>query len=297
MNNMVEEILAQRGFIHKKNESYSYIYTRTWENSNYEFTIVSDRGYYEAFVMIKDKNSVGGEIIKFIRRVSNDSQLFESELEGSDRYRTFQPERYAEIFDQYYEEIDRYRETYEDIAIKYNGNELGSSISESVKEVNRFWGSVQLRYSMRDFNTVILSQEKNLNISESIFKLGQKVGHKNCNNKLMINALKKANRIKVISENTTNPYKIKITTEFGVIEAYKGVLQDADSYMMRKITNRIQGKYKDEITNRFLTNNVSPTEVNQKVGYLTSENQLLFFESKEGELKALAVYQISVSYE
>ena len=296
MNNKVEEILAKRGFIHKENESYSYVHTRIWENSNYEFTIVSDRGYYEAFVKFKDENSTGGEIIKFIRRVSDDSQLFESELEEKGRYRTLQAERYAEIFDEYYDEIDRYRETYEDTIIKYNSKEIGS-IFDCVEEANKFWGSVRLRCSERDFNTVILSQEKKMNLPESIFRLGQKVGQKSCYNKLMIKVEKRSDRIEVTSENVTSPYKIKITTEFGAMEVYKGVMQDADSYMTRKIIDRIQGKYKDEITSRFLTKNISPTGVSQKVGYLTSDNQLLFFESKKGGLEALAVYQISVCYE
>lgn len=184
---------------------------------------------------------------------------------------------------------------HQNVIIQYEEASV-DELEERVAETNKFWRDVNLEFNKVSFNEVILSQDKALNLADSIFKLGQIAGAKSCRKSLKIKTIDKAVKIDV-DYGTEYSNKIKISTEFGVVEVYRGILQDADSYIFRKITDRFEGVFKIEIEELLLSNLPSMKNKRQRIGYVTVEGQLFFFNVLQDKLNVLSAYKISVYYE
>ena len=284
-----KQILSDLGFIKYKDEQYGFTAARYWQNEQIEFIITIDRGYYEAFIGFRNNKNIGGNLIWTLRRILGDKNFMVRELDQSGRYKTFMPNQYVNILNDNYNAILNYSNEF--IDAKLNTNKINYlNFENNVNCVNKFWLDVDLRYSIKDSLFRVVGQSVGSNLRQSIFKLGQNIGHSICNSNFTITAIAKDSSY---IQHCFDGNFIVIKSDFKILKFYRGFLDSAESYQIYKIKNKIDGVFKDEIDDLI---NKYEQDKSSKIGYKTVDDILILFINSNDDL-SFAAYKINTNYD
>lgn len=284
-----KQILSNLGFIKLKDEQYGFTAERYWQNEHLEFIIAVDRGYYEAYIGFRNKNNIGGNLIWTLRRILRDKNFIVEKLNNSGRYNTLLPDEYVNILDNNYNIILDYSHKFIDTQL--NTKDINYlDFQSNIDYVNKFWGDVDLRYSIRDSLFRVVAQPIGSNLRQSVFKLGQNIGHSLCASNFHITTIDKdINQIEYYFDGNF----IALRTGFKTVKFYRGFINSAECYQTNKIKNKIDGPFKAEIVDL-----INEHEQNKptRLGYKTVDDLLILFINNGEDLRFM-VYKIETNYD
>lgn len=280
-------LLIELNFKETKTEMYGFTAATWWENDDMIFIISFDRGYYDSSISFKNTKNIGGNLVRTLRRILNDDNYLVDELEASKKFNTFPTFRYVQILYENYDLIIKYTEEFDDLKVDSTNIDY-LDFKQNVIATNKFWGDVNIRYNVKDSLYRVISQKRGSNLHQSIFKLGQNIGHSLLQSQLKIEVTESGSKIKHKFDDNF----IVIESSFGIIKALRGFLNSAECYQTEKIRNRINGKYKDEVEKLIDDyGNIYPPIL----GYKTIGNIIVFFIVRK--YLSIKLYKIENNYD